>query len=329
MRVAVTGASGFIGGAVATALAERGHEVTGFGRRPAGWAHLAGRYVVWDITVPTSTTPTSSAPANTANDSIAPPGADLGDFDAVVHSAALADDWASLTEALRVNRLGTRNVRAAFPGARIVHLSTSSVYDAFLPTVRAPESAGPATRFLSTYSESKAAAEAELAGADAVILRPHAVYGPGDTTLLPRVAAAVRGGVLRLPVGGEVLHTLTHIDNLVAAAELALTGPTGTYNIGDDGDARLDEVLREFLDRRGRREPHLLDVRLRPVPYSVAYAAAAASEAARRASRRGRPRFTRYAISQLGRERTLDLTAARTALGYRPTPTTLTAAEHW
>src|SRR5690606_33045648 len=116
-----------------------------------------------------------------------------GDFDAVVHAGALADDWAPLADAMRANQLGTRNVAVSFPGARLVHLSTSSVYDAFTATVHATEDEGPATRFLSSYSESKAAAEAEAAAADAVILRPHAVYGPGDTTLLPRVIAAVRG----------------------------------------------------------------------------------------------------------------------------------------
>ena len=47
-----------------------------------------------------------------------------------MHCAALADDWAPHDEALRVNRDGTRAVVRSFPGARIVHLSTSSVYDA-------------------------------------------------------------------------------------------------------------------------------------------------------------------------------------------------------
>ena len=81
-------------------------------------------------------------------------------FDAVVHSAALADDWAPRGDAMRTNEVGTRNVVASFPGARIVHLSTSSVYDAFTPSVRVSESAAPVEHFLSTYSESKTAAEA-------------------------------------------------------------------------------------------------------------------------------------------------------------------------
>ena len=38
MRIAVTGASGFIGSAVATALADADHEVVGFGRRADGWS---------------------------------------------------------------------------------------------------------------------------------------------------------------------------------------------------------------------------------------------------------------------------------------------------
>jgi nucleoside-diphosphate-sugar epimerase len=265
MRVAVTGAGGFVGGAVAAALAAE-HDVVRFTRRE------------WDIT---------AGPID-------------GDADAVVHCAALADDWAPLATAMAVNRIGTRNVVRSFANARVVHLSTSSVYDAFIPTLNAPESAGPATRFLSTYSRSKAAAELEVRGG--VILRPHAVYGPGDTTLLPRILAAVRRGRLVLPSGGRVLHTLTHIDNLVQAVRLSLTGPIGTYNIGDDAPVLLCDAIAS-----------LTGVDIRSVPYRVAYSAAAVRE-----HLPGRPAITRYAVSQLGLERTLDITKAREQLGYTP-----------
>lgn len=292
MKIAVTGATGFIGGAVARAL-EIEHDVTQFGRRP-GAQH-------WDITR----------------------GTHEGRFDAVVHSAALADDWAPLGDAMMVNRIGTRNVVASFPGARIVHISTSSVYDAFTPNIRVTEAAAPVTRFLSSYSESKTAAESELAGVDAVILRPHAVYGPGDTTLLPRILGGIRGRTLSLPNGAAVSHTLTHIDNLVDAVALSLTGPAGTYNIGDDTDVLLSALLTEFLARRGRG-----DVALRAISYNAAFAAAAVLE--KLATVRGtRPRVTRYAVSQLGLERTLDITAARERLGYDPRPTSVAGAEEW
>jgi nucleoside-diphosphate-sugar epimerase len=246
---------------------------------------------------------------------------DFGHVDAVVHCAALADDWAPLGVSMLANRVGTRNVVASFPGARFVHISTSSVYDAFTPSVTVREDAPRARRFLSSYSESKAAAEGELP-ADAVVLRPHAVYGPGDRTLLPRILSAVRAGRLRLPEGAAVSHTLTHIDNLVLAASLALTGPVGIYNIGDDTDVLLSAVLAEFVKRRGR------DARIVSIPYRTAFAAAGALERVA-AVTRSRPRITRYAISQLGLERTLDLTAARERLGYRPGPTTLAGAEEW
>jgi nucleoside-diphosphate-sugar epimerase len=246
-----------------------------------------------------------------------------------VHCAALADDWAPLAEAMRVNRDGTRHVVQSFPDSRIVHVSTSSVYDAFVPTVNAPESLAPATRFLSAYSRSKAAAEAELSGTNAAILRPHAVYGPGDTTLLPRLLGGVRGGRLALPEGARVQHTLTHIDNLVRAVILAVApdAPTGVFNIGDDSPVLLSAVLTELLARQRRA-----DVRITSIPYRTAFSIAAALELANRAlgsRRNARPRITRYAVSQLGLERTLDLSAARERLGYRPGPTSLDGAETW
>jgi nucleoside-diphosphate-sugar epimerase len=304
VRIAVTGATGFIGGAVAGALADADHEDVGFGRRQRGWSHSHARYRVWDLT--------------------AGPLRGDRDFDAVVHCAALADDWAPRDAAMAVNREGTRAVVRSFPRSRIVHLSTSSVYDAFQPSVQAREEDGPARRFLSTYSESKAFAEFELAGTDAVILRPHAVYGPGDTTLLPRLLSRVRGHRLVLPEAGRVRHSLTHIDNLVLAVRRSIdpATPRGTYNIADDTPVELSAVLREVLDRRGSA------ARIGGIPYEAAFALAGSLEAAARITRR-RPRTTRYAVSQLGRERTLDLTRARELLGYRPAPTSLVGAETW
>lgn len=304
MRIAVTGASGFIGGAVATALADEDHEVVGFGRRPGGWSHPRASYRVWDL---------DTGPVRGDRD-----------FEAVVHCAALADDWAPREAAMRANRDGTRTVARTFPDARIVHVSTSSVYDAFVPNVEVQEWQAPVRRFLSTYSESKTLAEFELAGTDAIILRPHAVYGRGDTTLLPRILAGVRRGRLVLPEAAEVRHSLTSIDHLVLAVRRSLdrSSPRGTYNIADDTPVVLAAVLREFLDRRGVR------AKIVGLPYRSAFALAGALEAAARTSGR-RPRLTRYAVSQLGLERTLDISAAREQLGYRPGPTSLDGAEHW
>jgi nucleoside-diphosphate-sugar epimerase len=212
----------------------------------------------------------------------------------------------------------------SFPGARIVHVSTASVYDPFEPSVDITEDAAPVRRHLSAYAETKTLAELELAGADAVILRPHAVYGPGDTTLLPRILAGVRRRRLVLPEGAQVRHSLTHIDNLVLAVRRALDrdSPRGTYNIADDVPVLLSAVLREFLERRG------VDARLVGIPYGAAFALAGTLEAAARLTRT-RPRLTRYAVSQIGMERTLDLTAARDRLAYRPAPTSLAGAERW
>jgi nucleoside-diphosphate-sugar epimerase len=277
VRIAVTGSAGFVGGAVARALRADGHDVHGYTRAD------------WDIAV----------------------GPIAGEADAVVHCAALASDRARLADARRANVGGTRNVAASFPDARFVHLSTSSVYDQHVPTVNAREADGPAPRHASAYARTKAEAEREVP-AGAVILRPHAVYGPGDTTLLPRILAGVRHGRLVLPGGGRALHSLTHIDNLVAAVRLALTGAPGVYNVSDAAPVVLRDAVVKLLARRG------VDAGIRSVPYPLALALAPAL-----------PNLTRYAVGQLGIERTLDISAARDALGYAPTPTDFTGAERW
>jgi nucleoside-diphosphate-sugar epimerase len=290
MRIAVTGAAGFVGGAVVAAARERGWQVHALTRRE------------WDVA--------------------AGPLADPPDVDAVVHAAAAVTDHGDPGPIWRANLLGTRNVVATFPGVRLVHISSASVYDPFVPTVMATEDAAPVRRYLTTYGASKAAAERLLTGRpDTVVLRPHAVYGPGDTTLLPRVLGAVRGRTLWLPGGGRSRHTLTAIGTLAAAALLGCTGPPGIYNVGDAEPVVLADVLDELLAERGIR------ARIRSVPPAAAWGAAAVAEAVAGPTR---PlRLSRYAISHLGYERTLDLRAARAGLRLQPAPTSVRGAASW
>ncbi|GAA2344337.1 NAD(P)-dependent oxidoreductase [Dactylosporangium salmoneum] len=295
MRIAVTGATGFVGGAVCRAATAAGWHVHALGRRE------------WNI-----------------DDGPLP---DPPRVDAVVHCAAAVNDWGPPGPTWRTNLEGTRHVAETFPAVRLVHISSASVYDPFRPTVQAREDEAPVARYLTAYAASKAAAERLLAGRpDTVVLRPHAVYGPGDRVLLPRVLSAVRGRTLWIVGDGRARQSLTSIDNLVTAALRACApdAPPGVYNVADAAPLTVGAALGELMRALGR------DVRVRGLPLRPAWLAAGAVEAAWRLARRpGPPRLTRYAISHLGLERTLDLGAARTRLGLDPAPTSFEGAAGW
>lgn len=298
MRVAVTGASGFMGGVLARKLAARGHTVFAYGRRHAdAIRHALPNYTQWDL---------SAGPAN------------VPVVDAVIHCAALVGDWGSEADYGHVNVGGTRIVLETFRQIdRFVHVSSASVYSTDQPYRCLREDASVGRGLHTAYARTKAEAEKVVlsSGRKAVILRPHIVYGPGDTTLMPRVLAARRLGWLPVPGNGRNRISVTHIFNFVHAVECVLASSVthGVFNIADREDASVDELLRTLLRLNGA------ETRLLYIPRPIAWVAAGASERAwRLAGRQCAPRLTRYLVAQVADEHTLDLTRAYKLLGYAP-----------
>lgn len=288
MKVAVTGASGFVGGAILRGLQARGHEVIGISRH--------GPDVFWDI----AGGALFGAPA----------------ADAVVHCAALVRDGRLQAAHTAVNIEGTRNVLSSFPNARIVHMSSGSVYDPWVPKDFVREDAPTPQRWLNGYGETKRAAEelVSLLRPDAAVLRPHAVYGPGDTTLLPRLLRARLFG-RQLAVGdGHNRVTVTAIANLVDAVGAALRRPeaSGPFNLGDADTPTVGEVLQHLLHNLG------LPAAITWIPRAVAWRAAIISE---RLAGLREPLLSRYAVNQMSLNFTLSLDRARHELDWEPKQT--------
>ena len=301
--VAVTGATGFIGGHIVRGLAARGDRVIAFGRRDAlELTNLSAvtyrRWALPDVL------------------------ADPPDVDAVVHCAGTVTDWGPKRVFTETNVEGTRRVLRTFAGAgRFVHLSTASVYDPRQPKRRVKEDAPYADHYLNDYARSKMLAEVAVreARTDAVILRPHAVYGRGENKLLPRLLEARCFGTQIALGDGRNRLSVTHVENLVQAIECAIDGSaSGTFNVADSLEPTVDDLLREVLAAAD------LPTRIAYVPAAVAWPLSTALESiARMLGLNHAPRLTRYAVAQLTQEYTLDLSAAVERLGYRPARTYL------
>ena len=304
MKVVVTGASGFVGSAAAAALAGAGWQVTGTGRRvrPPVLDERVD-YHRWDVT---------DGPA------AAPPVA----ADVVLHCACAVDDWQPYRQQAVVTVGGTAAALAAWPDARLVQMSSASVYPAWRRGTVA-EADGPACRWVGGYPRAKSAAEAVVAragraGRSTLILRPHAVYGPGDPTLLPRLVAAVRAGGLVVPGSAHTLMHLTSVRTLAAACVAACGSDVqGVVNVADARPlplgVALDAALTAVLGCPPRR---------RHLPLAAARPLGAVLEAlARITGRADPPVLTRYLVSQLAVSRVLDLTRLRHDLGVDPPET--------
>ena len=303
-RVLITGVSGFVGGALGAHLRGLGgYHVTGVSRGAAREGAV-DQYRSWDLTRPLP--------------------ADLGRFDAIVHAAALSAPWGRPEAFRAANVEATRNMLAFARAAgctRFVFVSSSSIYyrhgDQLGITEDTPFPAAPINLYAATKREGEALVRE--AGLPAVILRPRAVFGPGDTVLFPRILRAARKGVLprmRRADGTSPQGDLIYIDNLSHYIERAIATPCeGAYNLTNNEPVDLFAFLRDVVQRLGLRPAE------RPIPVGVAFALAGLFEAGSRWLGGYRePPITRFGVEVMAHSKTFDVRRAVAAFGPPPVP---------
>jgi len=247
----------------------------------------------------------------------------VADADLVFHAAARVRQWCADDSVHRVNVTGTENVVAACttqPEVRLVHVSTEAVLaGSGRALVRADETWPLPVHPSGVYPRTKALAEQRVLsaahrGLDAVIVRPRFVWGPGDTSVLPKLVDAVKGGRFTWISGGRYPMSTCHVDNLVEGLLLAAEhGVRGSaYFITDGPPVEARWFLSELLATQGLRVPR------RSIPRPVAKALAAVCELMwERLPLSGDPPVTRTAVELVGSEVTLDDRKAREKLGYQ------------
>lgn len=314
--VLVTGATGFLGGAVCRSLARGGWRVTATGRNEAAGRELTRAGIAFRRA-------SLDRPEETAG---------LCDGQsAVVHCAARSSPWGAWRDFQAANVRATENVLRAARSARttrFVHLSTPSIYFDFRHRLDLTENSPLPARQANAYAATKLAAErlvlaAGHAGLPVVVLRPRAIFGPGDTTIFPRLLRAAEQGRLPIIGDGRNMADLTFIDNAAAAVACALVAPAPclgqAFNITDGQPVVLWEFLLGLLQRLGLPAPR------RRLSVRAARWLGTLAEGGGRLRHR-EPALTRYSVGVLGCSQTFDITKARALLGYRPEVSTAEGA---
>lgn len=311
MKVLVTGGGGFVGRELVTVLRERGDTVRVLGR---------GRYpVLEDQGV--------ECQRGDVGDAAAVDKAVQG-MDAVCHVAAKVGAAGDYESFHRTNVQGTQHVIDACRKHGVgvlVHTSTPSVIFGHKDLEGVDESEPYPSAYEADYPRTKAEAERLVLAANddtlrTIALRPHIVWGPGDTSLLPRLLE--RAPKLRRITGPAKLTDVTYIDDAVRAHVLALdklSEPEACSACGRAFFITAGEPIEiwTFIDRilAAADGPKIS----KSAPPKLAMAAGWVFETVHRITKaKGEPRMSRWIVRELTTSHWFNIQAARDEFGYAP-----------
>lgn len=306
MRVLVTGGTGFTGSHLVRRLIGKDQEVVVFdNQKGIFWDELDGlgaRMVLGSVT------------ERAALDEAA------AGCRVIYHLAAAFRKINLPRESYReVNAEGTRNaIEAGLKGGmeKFVYCSTQGVHG---HVDTPPGNEETPIRPEDYYQETKYMGEVVTReyverGVDATVLRPMAIYGPGDPArFLMLYRTAARGWFPMFGDGTAFYHPL-YIDNFIDAFELAAAKPEArgqTYLIGDEQYLPIKELVTKVGEAMG------IDVKIVHLPFRPVWLAAVVCEALCTPLGISPPLFRRR-VDWYRQVRAFSIDKARRELGYRP-----------
>jgi len=316
-RYVITGGGGFVGKALGKALRAQGYSVVALAR--SAYPELS-TYGIESARVDISSDPKAWQSL-------------LEGADGVFHTAAKVDMWGAYDDFFQVNVIGTRNVIAACRAAGVRNLvftsSPSVIHDG--NDLRGVDESYPYPKhFDAFYPQTKAQAEQEVIAANdgetlrTVSLRPHLIWGPDDTNLIPTILERAKAGRLtRIGRGGNRVD-VTFIDDCVQAHILAMRAleedkkqAQGRPYFITQGEpvkmwAWIDQVL----------AAHALPPVSKSIPTKVAMGIAFLMEMISKAllmcGLDKAPLLTRFLVSEMATDHYFSIEAAACDLGYKP-----------
>ena len=312
MRALVSGGGGFLGKALCLRLRADGHEVRSISRGRYGELEVAG---------------VLCRQADISQDLTAVSDAFEG-VDVLFHTASKVEMWGHYSDFFEVNVLGTGRIIEACRRhgiKRLVYTSSPSVIADGTNLRGIDENYPYPKRYMAHYPATKAIAEREVLRANGkelytAALRPHLIWGPGDTHLTATILARAAAGRLVRVGNGRNIVDLTFIDDCVDAhlcAASALESNPGArgraYFISQGDPVSLWGWIDELLERNGA--PRIK----RSLPFWAAMTAAFCCEAGAKFRGGGAlPLLTRFLVSEMATDHYFNISAARRELGYAP-----------
>lgn len=302
----VTGASGFLGGHLVAALGRAGVPVRALVRPTSNTRGLGGvETVAGDMSDPESLARACQG------------------RQVVFHVAAKVPDWGPRREFFRVNADGTAALVAACQAAgveRLVLVSSLTVLGLPRTGAEVDEDSpyDPSPR--DAYTASKIQAEKIVReahsrhGLSTMVVRPGAIWGPGDSHIAPRMAALLHRGRALYISGSRNVVALSHVDNLVAGLLLAAeSAVSGVYHLTDGQVVTARELIDSLASILTAPKPRF------SIPFGLVYAAACLMEGLARLLRRPTPPLlTRYGVRLVASHCLYNNRKAERDLGYRP-----------
>ena len=312
MKTLVTGGGGFLGRVIVEKLLARGDSVRVLGRRKYPDLEKSG--------VETLTADIENFEAVLSA---------CEGVDAVFHVAAKTGIWGKWDDFFGVNVNGTDNVIQACKEngvSRLVYTSSPSVIYGGDDIENGDETLPYPLKYNCPYSATKALAEQLVLeengekGLLTVSLRPHLIWGPRDTNLIPRLLQKAKSGHLIQVGNGKNLVDIVYVDNaaqahLLAADCLKEGSPVcgQAYFITQGKPVLLWDWIDNVLKNLG------IPTVKHSISYKTAYLMGAFFEGVYTLLRiAGEPRMTRFLASQLAKSHFFSIEKAKKELGYSP-----------